>query len=258
MNLRPYQNDIITELKPYLGSDKALLVSWATGVGKGVLFAALYKELDIAPKRILILTHLDILARQAYEKLNRWNPGIPIGLEMADSFAGDAPIVVGSVPTLGRRDSTRLGNFNPKEFSVIVADECHIIPSPSYKKILEYFGVIGPARSCRPLLLGLTATPHRHDGKSLTDYFDEQLSEYQIAAAINDGWLSDLVGIKISTNVDLSKIKVRAGDLDPAMLEKAVNIKIRNKLVVDNWAKYAKGLSTVVFCASIYHGKSVV
>lgn len=272
LSLRTYQqewvNGILTARR---NGCRRMLLSGATGTGKGVLFSAAYKELGIAPKRLLVLVHLENLAKQAYDKAKQWNPDVSVGLEMADSFAGGASIVIGSVPTLGRKSSTRLEQFNPEEFAALIWDEAHTLPCPSGYKILSHFGLnperFGMERAGTPpirteytgrgpVLIGLTATPYRTDNKSLTQYFDQQVANYPVETAIKDGWLSDLVGVKVKTNVNLSKIKVRAGDLDPAMVEAAVNIKVRNKLVVSSWLQHAKDKPTVIFCSSIAHAKS--
>ena len=174
---------------------------------------------------------------------------------MGTRHAGDAAIVVGSVQTLGRNGSKRILDFKAEDFAVVVADECHIVPTKSYCRVLNHFGLLENGRTDRPLLIGLTATPRRSDGKCLTNFFNQQISEYQLQDAITDGWLSDLVGIKIKTNVDLNRVKVKSDDFDPVELERAVNIKLRNKLVVEGWKKHALNLPTVVFCTSIQHAK---
>ena len=48
-------------------------------------------------------------------------------------------------------------------YDYIVVDEFHHAAAPTYQKLLEYY---------QPkILLGLTATPERMDGKSVLDYF---------------------------------------------------------------------------------------
>ena len=103
LSLRPYQKQALDKSVERLnaGVNRQLMVL-ATGLGKACLFASLRNTHGFR-KRIMILVHRDELAKQACDKIMRWNPGIMAGLEMAASQA--APMdnfVVASVPTLGR------------------------------------------------------------------------------------------------------------------------------------------------------------
>lgn len=269
LSIRPYQQDCINAIRQRWndGIDKQLVTA-ATGTGKGVLFASLYKGLSLT-KRLLILVHLETLCTQAAEKLRQWNRGLSIGIEMGNSSAGNADVVVGSVATLGRRNSPRLAALNPEDFEVVVVDETHHLPAKSYQSILQHFGLLKTERVGPPLngervsekqrarlLLGLTATPVRSDGKTLDWYFDELVFDFPILKAIEQGWLSDIAGVRVRTSVDINRVKVRYGDFDLKVLEKTINIKVRNQLVVDKWLEYGKGKPTVVFCSTINHARS--
>ncbi len=64
-----------------------------------------------------------------------------------------------SVPTLGRKGSTRLQRLGPDRFFLIVIDEAHHATAAIYKRVLEYFGVFAP--ETRKLLVGFTAEKSR-------------------------------------------------------------------------------------------------
>lgn len=270
LSLRPYQKEQLANVRRRRDCGVYLQIGQsATGTGKSVLFAALYKELGLT-KRLLILTHLENLVDAAERQVRRWNPEVSVGVEMANRVSSGEPIVVGSVATLGRKDSTRLAKFNPDDFEAIVVDETEGVCAPTYQRILSHFGVnkseqlrmerAGTPRTGaeqtgrnRILVLGVTATPFRSDGQALSKFFDEQVFSYPIHQAIADGYLSDLIGLKITTNIDISKVKVRCGDLEPRALEAAINLQIRNELVVKSWQEHALNKSSVAFCVSINH-----
>ena len=123
--LRPYQSAALDKCKEryQAGVNRQLLVM-ATGLGKAVIFATLRQHMEW-DKRVMVLVHREELAAQAADKLLHWNPGLMVGVEMARSKArGMDTHVVASVPTLGRKNSERLKQFDPAAFDCIVSDEC--------------------------------------------------------------------------------------------------------------------------------------
>ena len=125
MPLRPYQSACLDKsLERYRAGCNRQLAVMATGLGKAVLFATLRSHHNF-DKRVMVLVHREELAAQAADKIHRWNPGLMVGVEMAQSHAkGFDTHVVASVPTLGRRNSERMKQFDPANFDCIVSDEC--------------------------------------------------------------------------------------------------------------------------------------
>ena len=129
LQLREYQRDFFARVRErYDAGVTRQLGVLATGLGKAVLFAALRDQMNFA-KRIMVLVHREELAAQAADKLCRWNPHLHVGVEMADRSADvdgifPATLIVASVPTLGRRGSSRIKKFLPEDFDAVVSDEC--------------------------------------------------------------------------------------------------------------------------------------
>jgi len=91
-----------------------------------------------------------------------------------------------SVQTFNSNDNYR--NFSKTHFDYIVIDESHHASASSYLRILEYFE--------SEILLGLTATPERMDGKNILDYFNNRIaSEIRLADGINRKHLRPLVSV---------------------------------------------------------------
>jgi ATP-dependent helicase IRC3 len=201
--LRPYQQAALAASKQRFVEAKVTrqLIALPTGTGKTIIFANLRNHHQING-RILVLVHTEELAKQAFEKLRKYNPGVSIGIEMADQECRLADqIVVGSVPTLGRSNSGRLRFFAPQNFGAIICDEAHHATADTYGRIFRHFGVHTP--SCRILLLGCTATPYRRNGDQLRSVFDETVFQMGLDKAIRDGWLVDLRGYRIRSSASL-------------------------------------------------------
>src|SRR5512146_2784442 len=143
MQLRPYQEHFFSRVREArdAGVNRQLGVL-ATGLGKAVLFAALREKLGFQ-KRVMVLVHREELANQAADKIQRWNPGLMVGVEKAERQSRPMDsFVVASVPTIGRKNSPRILKFHPSDFDCIVSDEAHHSTAPQWRNVLEYFGVL--------------------------------------------------------------------------------------------------------------------
>jgi ATP-dependent helicase IRC3 len=254
--LRPYQLDALKAIKTkYEQRITRQLVALPTGTGKTVLFASLPSYFPQFGK-MLVLAHTEELVEQAVKKIQYWNPSLKVGREMAEHQCSPFDqVVVGSVPTLGRVKSTRKFKFDRSLFNIIVIDEAHHSVANTYLRICEHFGLREPNN--RKLLLGVTATPNRPDHQGLSQVFQEIVYEMDIRKAINDGWLADLRGYRIRSNVSLDSVDVDEGDFVAGSLERIVNTEIRNELIVKHWFQHAKQRQTVVFCATIQHAREL-
>jgi ATP-dependent helicase IRC3 len=252
--LRNYQRDTLAAITgAYKTGVRKQLISLATGAGKTVIFSnipsALKGTLD---GQMLVLAHREELITQAAEKLLHWNPAMSIGVEMADSYAStNADIIVSSVATLGRKVSKRRDRFNWDNVDKCVCDEAHHSTATTYMTVFEEAGFLRP--ESHKLLLGVTATPNRGDGKPLAGVYDKIVYQYSMRQAIEDGWLVDVRGIRVQTQTNLDKIHVVAGDFAQDELADSVNTDERNQLVVRAWKDSAADRQTIVFTVDIKH-----
>ena len=143
--LRPYQNDCIqASLKDFTEGYNRIVVNLPTGYGKTVIFSHLISRLPSSQgrKKVLVLAHRTELLAQAQEKIEQHCPGLNVDIEAGNQRAHPvtSDVVLGSVATLGRANSTRLSRFNPEEFKLIIVDEAHHSAANSYLRIIDYFG----------------------------------------------------------------------------------------------------------------------
>lgn len=251
--LRPYQAEALqASLDDYTNGIKRQLIQLPTGTGKTILFANLLTHHKFN-KKLMVLLHREELAKQAIDKIHRYNPDYSIGLEMGKSRALPSNnVVVASVQSLGREGTGRLNSINPEEYSAIVIDECHRSTGASYKNVLDHFQ-INEINPYNILLLGVTATPNRSDGLGMALVFDKIVYQMPILTAINEGWLVDLKAFRIRTNTDLDAVHTLAGDFNQGELSLVVNTDSRNRIIAEEWLKYGEQRKTLAFTVDIAH-----
>lgn len=146
--LRPDQEKALTALEQH---DCGIL-SAPTGFGKTVTAAALIGKRKLPT---LILVHRTELARQWQEGLATFlsNPETNIGIYGAGKKQPTGRIDVAVFQSLSKRID--LPQFL-ENYSQIIVDECHHVSAASFEEILK---------AAKPrFVLGLSATPIRHDG----------------------------------------------------------------------------------------------
>jgi len=210
----------------------------------------------------------------------------PRGVGIVKAGANDvrAQVVVASVQTLARakRLHQLVAAYTPSEhdgllahdgtepFDLVVVDEAHHAAADSYRAVLEAVGAGDPAKlpdepetmedvtPAGPLLLGVTATPDRGDGKGLDDLFDEVSFSFDILWGIRAGYLSDLRGLRVTVDsLDLSDVKVRRGDYDQGAAGRAMEDAEVPRHVVAAWLEHAMGRRTLVFTPTVEVARQV-
>lgn len=261
IDVRPYhyQQEILDTLsveRDVLGHNKNLVVA-ATGVGKTVISAFDYKNFKSQNKgkvnRLLYIAHREDILSQSLKTfrtiLRDRNFG---GLYSGNFTPNNIDHVFMTIQTF---NSKKFDECLDKEFyDFIIIDEFHHASAPSYQKILEHF---------KPkVLLGLTATPERMDGKDVLEYFDGRISsEMRLCEAIDKKLLSTFQYFCISDELDLSKLKWSKGGYDNKELTELLTIdklnsKKRADLVIRSLHDYISDIDEVVglgFCVSIEH-----
>jgi superfamily II DNA or RNA helicase len=91
----------------------------------------------------------------------------------------------------------------------------------------------------------------------LNKVFQEIVFDTPLLTGIREGWLVDIKGYRVKTQVSLDDVHVTAGELNQAELEKAINIQSRNEQIVLAWLELASTRQTVVFTNGIQHAKDL-
>ena len=245
VELRDYQREAVAAIERewHDGRDRTLLVQ-ATGTGKTVVFGQVARDMVDSGSRVLVLAHREELLNQAADKLGNMY-GLDCGLEMASSHDNGAPVLLGSVQTLGR--GNRLATFAPDEFGAIIVDEAHHTLADSYMRIIKHFELA--------YLLGVTATPDRGDKKALAKVYDSIAYEYGLAQAVNDGNLCRIIAKTVPLEIDARSLKESHGDYTLNSAGAIVGVKLED--IADAIAREVPDRHTVVFLPLVQIAKDM-
>lgn len=255
MTPRPYQRAALDGIHDaYRRGRRSVLITMATGTGKTVVFATLIHERHQQGDRrpTLVIAHREELLSQAAEKISEVCPRLRVGIEQASQKASTgSSVVIASVQTISRASSSRLAWLKP---GLVIIDEAHHAAANGYQAVLRRFA--GPETQ----VLGVTATPHRLDGKELhgnAAIFEEVAFAYGIRQAIEDQWLVDIRGYRVESETDLGDITMRQGDFAAGELAKRVDNPARTRAAMKHWLEVARDRRTIAFCAGVEHALHV-
>lgn len=243
-----YQQEILDKLqaeREVRGYYRNLVVA-ATGTGKTVISAFDYRNFRRNNKgkhcRLLFVAHREEILKQSLYTfravLKDANFGeLFVGKNKPDSI--DNLFV--SIQTF---NSQKFNEVTTDDFyDYIIVDEFHHAAAKTYQKLLDYY---------KPtVLLGLTATPERMDGKSILSYFDNRIAaEIRLPESIDRKLLCPFQYFGVTDNVDLDGLKWSVGGYDKKELSNIYTFSgavadRRADLVVNSLIKYVTDINDV-------------
>lgn len=251
----PHQEEILEQLvvERSIHNRFRNLVVAATGTGKTLIsafdFANFIKAKPNA--KFLFVAHREEILKQARAAYR--------GVLRNENFGelwvgGNTPAhyrqLFASVQTLNSQfDRLQLTN---DYYDYIVVDEVHHITASSYRKLLEH---LEPT-----ILLGLTATPERHDGGDiLADFGGVIAAEIRLPEAINRRHLCPFQYFGVDDDTDLRSVPWSKGRYDIAAL---TNIYTNNQsrfnkilLSMQEIITDLSNMKALAFCVSKDHAK---
>lgn len=238
--LREYQRRAKNQLyKAIKEGNKKILWCLPTGAGKSSICASVVKQCVAKGKRVVFAVHSEELVKQFHLRL-REQFNIDSGIIMASyKQRRELLVQVCSIQTLVRREY-------PKT-DIVFIDECHRAKSNSYKKMIDNYS--------DKIIVGLTATPFRGDGKGLDDIFDTIVHPVKIQELIS---LKHLVSTKVYApeyEVNMKGVKTVGGDFSKGEMYDKFQDKGIAKGVIHNYVENACGMKTIVFCINVRHSK---
>ena len=244
--LRPYQAKAVEQVRAELraGRGSVLLVA-PTGAGKTVCFCSMIESASIKASRGVVLAHREELIDQPARKLRE--AGLTFGVIRSNDHRHDASArtQLASVQTLVRR----LGRYD-MAFDYLIIDEAHhAAKGTAYEKIINAVRAANP----RCVIIGLTATPYRLDGKPL-DLFDAAVVIASIDELIAGGHLVK-PRVMIGRKVSLAGVHPAGHDYNILELEAKVSDPKIIGDVVASWKRHAADRITIGFAATRAHGK---
>ncbi|MBQ1159653.1 DUF3427 domain-containing protein [Streptomyces sp. A73] len=186
----PHQMDMLERLKAEREIHKktgALLVA-PTGTGKTVMAALDYKSLcekNEEKPRLLFIAHTKEILEQSLATYRKVLGDSTFGeLHVDGRKAVERKHIFASIQSFSNASFRE--SFEPGHFDALVIDEFHHSAANTYKKVIDRF------HAGERILLGLTATPERHDGENVHDlYFEGRIAaEMRLWEALDSDLLS--------------------------------------------------------------------
>ncbi len=230
-----------------------MLLYLPTGAGKTVIATHIIKALRTTKGfgKVLFVAHRKEIIDQTARTIRRHLPGIKVQIEQGTRTAhGNGAIVLASVQSLVRRKE----NYDPKAYALIICDECHRALAPSWGEVIDYFHTQADRDT---LLLGMTATPQRTDGKSALDVFGRTAFEISRPDLEDLGYLVPMRYFTIRGNLKLDRVKMSAGDFQVGALSRVMNTPKTRALTLQAWMERGEGGKTIAFCAGIDHAQDL-
>jgi superfamily II DNA or RNA helicase/HKD family nuclease len=255
----PFQQQILDMLqaeREVRGRHKNLIVA-ATGTGKTVISAFDYKRFVQSnkqkTKRLLFIAHREEILQQSIACFR----GVLRDPNFGDLFVGS------NRPSSIEHLFMSIQTFNAQSwhekttedyYDYIVVDEFHHAAAPSYVKMLSYY---------KPyIMIGLTATPERLDGKDVLTWFDDHIAaEIRLPEAIRRGLLCPFHYFGVTDTVNLEDMRWTRGGYDRAQLSNTYTLTgeiadRRAQHIVQSLARYITEMTAVKglgFCVSVEH-----
>lgn len=254
----PHQEPMLEALRVERehGHWKNLVVA-PTGTGKTLVAAFDYRELraKLPRSRLLFVAHRERIltqSREAFAAVLR-DPGFG-ELLTGEHEVARGEHVFATIQSLARM--TFAEELPPEHYDVVVVDEFHHAEAPTYERLLEHV---------RPrVLLGLTATPERFDGKDVRRWFDGRTAyEMRLWEALEQGLLAPFQYFGVKDSVDLDDVAWKRGwGYDRGELARryvvAGGAEARARLVlqeVERRVADPRRMRALGFCVSVEHAR---
>ena len=249
--LRTYQSDIVKKsIDIFNSGGKESFYVVATGLGKTIIAAQITNELwKLGCRRILVLCHVQDLALQLEEDFwSQLSKNIPTRY----FFDGMPPLIYEGI-NFGLYQSLYgyLGGIPSGSFDVLIVDEAHHALAHGFRTCIDNL--------YPKFLVGMTATPWRGDGKSLSDVFGEPIARISLVDGMSMGYLAQVDYRLYCDNINWEIIpEISRQSLTIRDLNKRLFIPQRDEAVINEINKQANEINKpriAIFSPSIEHGR---
>lgn len=243
LSLKDHQLDALQQLENLRAQGKTItLLTHATGTGKTHIAISDARSLGL---RTLYIAHTNTLVKQTQQRFEELWPEVDSAVYRKRDGKPTTRVVLSTIQSL----SKSLEQFDEREFGYIIFDESHHAAAETYRKVIGYFRA--------KFILGLTATPERHDGQSLIEIFQNCAHRLELKEAIAQGLLVPIRCVRVKTNVDLTKVRFNGVDYRIQELGQHLQIPERDRLIAETYVNHVKGKRAVCFCIDVNHAEQI-
>lgn len=233
MTLRDYQESALarveeTHARATTPLERRVVCVVPTGGGKSVIGREWARRQVEQGKRGLVLAHRIELLSQMASHLEKVGVGSSI---IAPGFPSNpyAPVQIASLDTLVARGEVPRADW-------ILPDECHHLAAETWRPVIE--------AQPEALVMGLTATPQRGDGRPLGDIFGSMVVGAQYSELIRNGHLTRCRVYRPERFLGGQKRDASGGFQGPGSTGFA-------QKPLDGWLAHARGKRGFVFCRTV-------
>lgn len=240
--LRPYQAQVVDDVRDAFRRHRRVVAQLPTGAGKTTIAAAITERVLEKGGTAWFVAHRRELVNQAAERMR--GQGLEVGIVMAGHEpVHEHQVQVISIDTYNAR--RRNDDPLPPHPRLLVVDEAHHAPSPKWDVLWEVDA----------FTVGLSATPYRADGTGLGERFGGLV----VGPKPGDlEALGHLVGAEVYCGPvpNLGGVKTRAGDWQRNELADAVDGLVAD--VARTYKRLAPGKRAICFAVNRAHSEHLV
>lgn len=230
IHLRDYQTDLVKRGEAALAKSGSAIIQLETGAGKTHIAAKMCADWTQQEKSVWFVAHRQEILDQGRRIFDEG--GIPHGHGERVQFR---------MITAASRAAE-----NGHAPDVIIVDECQHAAAKTWAGMIQ--------ASPRALLLGLSATPGRLDGKPMGDYFAEIVKGPSPQLLRNQGHLAKYRYFAPAVP-DLSKVKIHKTEFDRAEVEELMSDRSIVGDVVSHYRHHCNGARAILFACSVEASK---
>ena len=255
---KTYQQEMLEQLtvERSHGRSRNLVVA-ATGTGKTVVAAFDYRNtcrVEGGHPRLLFVAHREELLRQAMRTYREVLRDPEFGELLTGSHQPERQgHLFATIDSVISRDL--VATLGADYWHTVVVDECHRLAADRFDSFVT---------AIRPrVLLGLTATPERSDGRPITPYFDARADgspavELRLWHALDLQLLAPFEYYACDDATDFSAVPWDKPGEREAVDKLVTGNDVRARLVVNEWRRLTSDAlrsRAIVFCVSVAHAE---